>query len=87
MASVGRGVGTDLVGCIGEVHDPGVTERAEPEAEVERRPRDDDEIGAPQRGAAGAREREPMVGREQPAPEPVGQHRHARSLGEARSSS
>ncbi len=72
----------DLRGRVTEVHDLRVAETPEAEPEVERRPRDEHEVGFLQRERPRARERELVVGRERAAAHAVDERRHPRGLDE-----
>ncbi len=64
------------------MHDAGVAEAPEPEAEIERRSRHHDQVGVPERRGPRPRESELVVGGEQAAPESVGEDRQPGRLGE-----
>ena len=74
----------DVVGALGlavdDVGDLGVAEPPEAEPEVERRAEHDDEVGALLQHAAGAQERQLVVGGERAATEAVEEARHAQLL-------
>ena len=71
---------------VAQVHDLRVAEAAEPEPEVERRARDEHEIGLLQRDRPGPRERELVVGGQRAAAHAVHEHRDARRLRRTRAS-
>ena len=66
--------------AVDDVGDPGVAEAPEPEAEVERRAEDHDEVGAGLQHAAGAQEGQLVVGGDRAATEAVEEARHAQLL-------
>ena len=76
----------DLRLGIAQVHDLRVAEAPEAETEVERRARDEHEIGLLQRDRSRTRERELVIGRQRAAAHAVDERRDPRLLDEARAS-